>query len=92
MTGPQVRLDPEPVIGKLTIPSRLHTGNALALVQERAGTWSQDYALLPCEEHGDCYDRTRWDYAYPGVWDGFAWGCSWKVQECIAPSEGNDCL
>lgn len=68
------------------------TGNALALVQERAGTWSQDYALLPCEKHGDCYDRSRWDYAYPGVWDGYAWGCSWKVQECIAPSEGNDCL
>lgn len=67
-------------------------GNALASVKERAGTYSADFATdRPCKAGADCFGRERWEYAYPGVWDGSFQGCSWQRGECISPMEGDDC-
>ncbi|EFJ49894.1 hypothetical protein VOLCADRAFT_104135 [Volvox carteri f. nagariensis] len=69
-------------------------GNAVATVIERAGTPDNSNNNYPCDPAGkeDCFNATRFDYAYPGVWDGVFRGCSWKVDDCISPMTGSDCL
>ncbi|GIL42172.1 hypothetical protein Vafri_236 [Volvox africanus] len=70
------------------------TGTAVATVIERAGTPDNSVTNYPCDPSGkdDCFNETRYDYAYPGVWDGLFRGCSWKVDTCIRPMTGTDCL
>ncbi|GFR46199.1 hypothetical protein Agub_g7730, partial [Astrephomene gubernaculifera] len=69
-------------------------GTAVATVIERAGTPDNSNTVYPCDPAGkeDCFNETRYDYAYPGVWDGVFRGCSWLQGPCISPLTGADCL